>query len=124
VTAIADTGLLVALLNRRDLHHEWADHHVRAQLIRGPYVTCEAVLVETTHIVTSRSWMRSADVFNFVRAGAVDLAFRLDEHSLRISELLHTYRDRPIDLADACLIRMSEIYPNSTVVTTDSDFGV
>ena len=35
-----------------------------------------------------------------------------------------TYRDRPIDLADACLVRMSEIHPNSTVVTTDSDFHV
>ncbi|MFN2333020.1 MAG: pilus assembly protein, partial [Wenzhouxiangellaceae bacterium] len=41
-----------------------------------------------------------------------------------IAELLRRYRDRPASLADICLVRMSEIYNPSIVLTLDSDFHV
>jgi len=34
------------------------------------------------------------------------------------------YRDFPISLADACLVRMSELYNQSYVATLDADFSI
>ncbi len=94
------------------------------QLVGGPFLTCEAVLAETAYLVTRRSGRSTATTFALLGEGAVVLDFDLSEHQDHIAKLLITYRDRPIDLADACLVRMSEIYPSSTVVTTDNDFSV
>ena len=118
MNAIADTGLLVAFGNRTDRHHEWA-----VQIARGvdsPLLTCEAVLAETVfHLGDARF------VLEFVTTGLVTLNFSLAEHTMRIAELATRYRDRKPDLADLCLIRMSELYPKHPVITTDlADFRV
>ena len=34
------------------------------------------------------------------------------------------YTNVPMSLADACLVRMSELYPDSLVLTNDSDFAI
>ena len=34
------------------------------------------------------------------------------------------YRDRPISLADACIVRMAEVFARHLVFTLDSDFSV
>ncbi len=41
-----------------------------------------------------------------------------------LKHLLRRYHDVPMDLADACLVRMTELYPNSTLLTLDSDFQI
>jgi predicted nucleic acid-binding protein len=118
VKAIADTGLLVAFGNRTDLHHEWAVQ--LAHQVVEPLLTCEAVLAETAFHLGDASL-----VLDFVRTGLVQLAFTLADHTARIAELAKRYRDRAPDLADLCLIRMSELHPNHSVVTTDlTDFRV
>jgi predicted nucleic acid-binding protein len=38
--------------------------------------------------------------------------------------LMQRYESVPMSLADACLVRMSEIYPNSSILTLDSDFTI
>jgi hypothetical protein len=64
-------------------------------------------------------------VLDFVRTGLVQPVFALVEHVTRIAELARRYRDRGPDLADLCLIRMSELYPRHPVITTDlADFRV
>ena len=43
----------------------------------------------------------------------------------KLAELAHRYQDRQPDLADLCIIRMSEIHPKHVVITTDQkDFRV
>ena len=42
---IADTGFLVAFVNRRDRYFPWA--HAIAENVHEPLLTCEAVLAET-----------------------------------------------------------------------------
>ena len=116
--AIADTGFLVAFANRRDAHHEWSLSI--AERITEPLLTCEAVLAETAfHLGDSRLTLR------FIEDGLVRLAFAAVDHIPRLAELAERYADRAPDLADLCLIRLSELFPKHPVITTDvGDFRV
>jgi predicted nucleic acid-binding protein len=116
--AIADTGLLVAFGNRNDYHHAWALGIV--ERVTEPLLTCEAVLAETAFHLGS-----SALVLSFLRDGLVRPAFVVAEHISRLAELAARYADRGPDLADLCLIRLSELHPKYPVITTDlADFRV
>lgn len=116
--AIADTGFLVAFASRRDKHHKWA-LEIAGQ-VSEPLLTCEAVLAEAAF------HLGSADiVLSFVRDGLVRPAFEMAGQVPRLAELAKRYADRSPDLADLCLIRMSELYPKYPVITTDvKDFRV
>lgn len=115
---IADTGFLVAFGNRRDRHHQWAMEI--AERVTEPLLTCEAVLAETTfHLGNARL------VMGFVEEGLVQPAFSLVDHIAQIRELASRYADRSPDLADLCLVRLSELHPKYSVITTDvTDFRV
>jgi predicted nucleic acid-binding protein len=115
---IADTGFLVAFGNRRDLHHAWAV--ALAERISGPLLTCEPVLAEAAFHLQS-----AAFVLALVQTGMVSPAFSLADHLPRLAELAARYADRKPDLADLCLIRMSELHPKHPVITTDlADFKI
>ena len=116
--AIADTGFLVAFGNRKDRHHQWAVGI--AEGVTEPLLTCEAVLAETAFHLGS-----SALVLALLRDGLVRSAFVLSEHVSRLAELAARYADRKPDLADLCLIHLSELHPRRPVITTDlADFRV
>ena len=115
---IADTGLIVALLNRDDRHHKWALEIART--VSGPLLTCEAVLSEAGFQVGSIQW-----VLGLVREGFLKTAFDLSKNFEEVAALAERYQDRTPDLADLCLIRMSELYENLPVLTVDEgDFRV
>jgi uncharacterized protein len=115
---IADTGFVVAFLNRRDRHHEWADEI--GKRTSEPLLTCDAVLAETIFQVRS-----VAEVLGLVQFGFLKLAFDLRGNLSEVLDLAERYRDRGPDLADLCLIRMSELYENLPVLTIDeNDFRV
>ena len=115
---IADTGFLVAFANANDKHHGWA-----VQLATGitePLLTCEAVLAETAFHLESASVALA-----MVNDGLVALAFDCREHLVQLSRLADRYADRKADLADLCLVRMSELFPKYSVITIDrTDFRV
>lgn len=115
--AIADTGFLVAFANRRDRYFSWA--YSLAQQIQEPLPTCEAVLAETAFHLND-----SALVLEMLDKGLVRLAFDLESNRAELSQLARRYADRQPDLADLCLIRMSELLPNHSVITVDGDFRV
>jgi predicted nucleic acid-binding protein len=118
MTGIADTGFLVAFLNQSDRHHEWA--HEIGMRMSEPFLTCEAVLAETAFQVES-----AEIVLGLVQEGFLQIAFDLRRNLAEILELAHRYRDRTPDLADLCLIRMSELHENLPVLTVDEkDFRV
>ena len=111
---IADTGLLVAFANRNDVHHAWAVSLV--EQVEAPMLTCEAVLAETAFHLQN-----AAVVLAMLREGLVTLAFDCADHLPQLEGLARRYADRQPDLADLCLIRMSELFPRYSVVTTDRD---
>ena len=115
---IADTGLLVAFANRNDRHHDWAVGV--AEQIAGPLLTCEAVLAETAFHLQDTGL-----VLAMIDDGLVSLSFDCRDHLPHLAALARRYADRHPDLADLCLIRMSELYPNHSVITVDrEDFRV
>lgn len=118
MNAIADTGLLVALLRAEDRHHDWAVQ--LAERIKWPVLTCEAVLAETTF------HLRSAEpVLGMLQDKVVQVAFDCTGELDHLQGLAGRYADRQPDLADLCLIRMSELYPRHAVITVDeADFRV
>lgn len=116
--AIADTGFIVAFVHSDDMHHQWA-LDVAAR-IEPPALTCEAALAEAAH------HLRSAEVvLNLVHSGLLSPRFELVANLQQLVQLATRYADREPDLADLCLIRMSELHPGHVVVTTDKvDFQV
>ncbi len=111
---IADTGLLVGFANRRDRYHRWAVSI--AEQVDEPLLTCEAVLAETVFHLGS-----AAVVFEMLSEGLVTVAFNCAEHLPQLQALAKRYADRRPDLADLCLIRMSEMYPKLPVITVDRE---
>jgi len=118
VRGLADTGFLVAFANRTDRHHDWAVGV--AEQVTEPLLTCEAVLAEAAfHLRSARV------VLAMVQEGLVRPAFDLREHLPQVAALAQRYADRSPDLADLCLVRMSELHPRHPVITVDrEDFRV
>ena len=115
---IADTGFLVAFANLNDKHHIWATHI--ATDVTEPLLTCEAVLAETAFHLQSTSL-----VLAMVNEGLVALAFDCRQHLVQLTRLAERYSDRRPDLADLCLVRMSELFPKHSVITIDrTDFRI
>jgi predicted nucleic acid-binding protein len=118
VKGIADTGFLVAFANRNDHRHAWALGV--AEGLTEPLLTCEAVLAEAAFHLGDASV-----VLAMIREGLVALAFDCRDHLPQLEVLARRYADRQPDLADLCLIRMSELHPRHSVVTVDrEDFRV
>lgn len=116
--AIADTGFLVAFGNRGDRHHAWAMDLART--ITEPLLTCEAVLAESAFQLGSSSY-----VLSLLRDGMIQIAFDVTRNLAQLDELSIHYEDRKPDLADLCIIRMSELFPRHVVITVDvHDFRV
>ena len=109
---IADAGALIALMNQDDQHHDWAVTTL-AQLPR-PWLVCEAVLAEAA-AVTGQPLALAREL----AAGELELAFDLERQIAPLVKLLERYADRGMNLADACVVRMSELYPRHTVITVD-----
>ena len=116
---LVDAGFLVALLSRRDVHHAWAV--MQAPRHAPPWRTCEAVLSEAFHLLGARG---APGLGALLRRRALLAAFDLDNDVESVLKLLNKYANIPMSLADACLVRMTEMLPDPIVLTTDSDFRI
>lgn len=114
---IADTGFVVAAADRDDRYHGWAVNI--AHSVKQPLLTCEAVLAEAAFHLRS-----SAYVLSLVEDGLLQPAFDCWKNLSQLKDLARRYADRNPDLADLCLIRMSELHPHHPVITVDEDFRV
>ena len=114
---IADTGFLVAFINRGDKYHGWA---VRlADQFTEPFLTCESVLSETAFHTDPQY------VFELLNLGLIALSFDCKDHLTQLETLAENFADQEPDFADLCLIRMSELFPKHPVITIDrEDFRV
>ena len=119
---ILDTGPLIAFLNSRDEHHDWA----RQQWARvePPFLTCEAVVAEACFLAGRLASGAQEAVVTLVERGVLDLSFRLAAETGVVARMMKKYHDLPMSLADACLVRISEQNPGSVVLTLDGDFRI
>ena len=118
-SVLVDAGFLVALLSRRDANHQWAAG--QAARFPPPWKTCDAALSEAFHLLGGRGMPALTAL---LRRRAVVCAFDLDQEVEETLKLMQKYADLPMSLADACLVRMSEVLPDPIVLTTDLDFRV
>lgn len=118
---IVDTGPLVALLNGKDTHHAWVVQQLRE--IQPPMLTCEAVLAEASYLTRQAVGARAA-LIEMLAEGFLNIGIAVaDQHSALLA-MIRRYADVPMSLADACLVRLCEMHPQSPVLTLDSDFTV
>ena len=118
--AIVDTGPLVAFFDRGERHHHWVAE--RVEELEPPLLVCEPVLTEAIYLLAQ--YPRAQDVlFELLQNGALSIAFRIEEHVAALLKLSQKYRDTPMSLADACVVRMAEIHERHAVLTLDADFS-
>lgn len=113
---LLDTGPLVALCNARDHFHDWACEQFK--LLKPPFLTCEPVLAEACFLLGKNQNV----ILEMAQAGLFKTNFSLLKELPAIRRLIKKYSDVPMSLADACLVRMSELHKNSRVLTLDRDF--
>lgn len=118
---ILDTGFLVAFLRERDQFHAWAVAVLKAN--DGKLMTCEAVLAETCHLLRDRQDARKR-LLAAIEREAITLPFVLSAEAAATGKLMDRYRNVPMSLADACLVRMAEVHKDGVVVTVDDDFKI
>jgi predicted nucleic acid-binding protein len=116
---IVDTGPLVAFFNEADSYHDWATEQF-ARLV-PPLLTCEAVIGEACFLLARGSIDPNGPLHALAR-GALRLDFSLGTEIEPVRRLMNRYKDAGVSLADACLVRMSEIHPRCEILTIDRDF--
>ena len=119
--AIVDTGPLVAFFDKSERYHVWATK--RIEELEAPLLVCEPVLAETMYLLSS--FPMTQDVLcGLLQNGALKIAFQLEQHIAAVRGLIRKYRNVPMSLADACVVRMAEIHQHNTILTLDADFLV
>ena len=118
---IIDTGVIVAYLSKSDKFHQWAK--VELSKINPPLLTCEAVVVESCFLLKSTYGVVDL-IFSLLRTKQITIPFSLTNEMAEVEVLMKRYENVPMSLADACLVRMSELIPGSVILTLDSDFRI
>ena len=116
---VIDTGPVVALLNRRDRQHAWVRDVLDA--VEPPIFTCEAVISEACFLLGRIRGGQDA-VFALLSKDVLKIEFRMREEIDAVRGLMRKFENVPMSLADACLVRMTELDPQSVVLTLESDF--
>ena len=118
---LLDTGVIVALLDRSERLHEACADAVRE--LEAPLITCEAVIAESCYLLRKLAGAAEAVIEN-VAAGIFQIPSQLSQEAAGVKQILRKYRDRQIDLADACLIRLADEFGTADILTLDRDFAV
>lgn len=116
---LLDTGPLVAFLAAKSEHSIW----VQEQWKRAapPMLTCEPVLTEAAFILKREGGDPDA-IFELLDRDVIRIGLQLKDELADLRALMRRYRDRPMSLADACMVRLSERHRSAKVFTLDSDF--
>ena len=118
---LLDTGAIVGLLDRSERYHEACVEALGG--ISGALVTCEAVITESCYLLRNLKGAPGAVLEN-VATGVFQIPIPLSRAAREIQRILLKYRDREIDLADACLIHLATELKTGDILTLDRDFDV
>ena len=113
---LVDAGPLVALLDRGDPRHQ--DCVAALSTLRAPLVTVWPALTEAMYLL-GESWPAQKALWSRVETAALLLATLDEGDAPRMRELMEKYRDQPMDLADAALVRVAEREGLTDIFTLD-----
>jgi uncharacterized protein len=118
-SGLIDTGAILALLHQDD---RWHDRCIQTfSRLSVPLATSIAVLTEVFHLVRRGGPHRVATAWEFLRSGAVSVLPIGDDDLPALDDLMRKYADRPMDFADATLVRLAEREALTTIFTVDHD---
>src|SRR5258706_6778452 len=106
IKVLLDAGPLVAYVSQTDQHHRWAV--AMWDTLYEPLWTCEAVLSEAIFLLQSDG-LSLEPLLGFMERGIVKLDFDVATQRAAVWRPLRKYADQPMSLADAWLVRMSEL---------------
>jgi uncharacterized protein len=116
---LLETGPLLGFLGLGLRYHDWVISQWKQLPL--PLLSCEPVLTEAAFLLKREG--RDPDaVFELMELGVVRIGLHLQDEWEKIRALMRRYSDRPMSLADACLVDMSELHPGARIITFDSDF--
>jgi predicted nucleic acid-binding protein len=118
---LLDAGPLVALLDAGDRDHEWSRKALGK--LRPPLIMCEAALSEALFLLRADRHA-PGKIAKLFQRGLIATVPILDTDAAAVLDLMSTYSNVPMSLADACLVRISEQISSAVVVTLDSDFTI
>lgn len=118
---LADATAIVGVLSSRDQHSVQASAWFKS--LDKPLYTCEAVITEVLFLVKQDSEGRQR-ALGFLEDGILRIGFDLADELEAVRYLMKKYDSVPMSLADACLVRMSEMRGNSEILTFDQDFRI
>ena len=119
--ALLDTGPLVSFLALGLRYHLWVVEQWKR--LQPPLLTCEPVLTEAAFLLRREGHEADA-IFALLERGVIRVALSVQDEQADLRALMRRYRNRPMSLADACLVRLSEIHTAGEVFTLDSDFRI
>ena len=114
---LLDTGPLVAFFDRSDADHEWAKEQWTQAPV--PMLTCEPVLAEAVYLLREHAGMPGEKVLALFERKVISAPFSLEANASPVAHLLEKYNAQWMQLADACLARMSELKRDCRVFTLD-----
>lgn len=118
---LVDTGVIVAWLDRSEHFHERCVTALGN--VKRPLATCEAVITESCYLLRDLPGAAEAVIEN-VEKGVLVVPFQLSTSAGPVRQILRKYRDRQVDLADACLIHMAAELDSGEILTLDRDFEI
>jgi predicted nucleic acid-binding protein len=113
---LVDAGPLVALIDRADPEHDACVDALKT--LRDPLITVWPALTEAMCLLRE-SWQAQKALWSRLETDALDLAPLDESDAPRMRELMEKYRDVPMDLADAALVRVAERDTLTQVFTLD-----
>lgn len=118
---LVDTGVLVALIDPDTREHKWAQDW--AKRLPQPFQTSEPVLTEAAFLL-ARDGFDADELFALAEAGVVRVGLRFEDERVALRELMARYRNVPMSLADATLVRLAELNDQAKIFTLDTDFRI
>lgn len=116
---LLDSGVIVGLLDRSELHHSRCVAALEG--LEGPLVTCEAVIAESCYLLRELPGAAETILEN-VERGIFQIPFQLSRSANLVRNVMRKYRDLPVDFADACLVQLADELNTGDILTLDRDF--
>jgi len=118
---LLDTGVIVALLDRTERNHAACVKAIAEAA--APLVTCEPVIAESCYLLRRQAGAAEAILEN-VRTAVFQIPLQLSQAAASLQRLFRKYRDREMDLADACLVHLAGELETGDILTLDRDFEI
>ena len=115
--AIADTGFIVAIWSKTPARRQWAREWLGQATL--PLMTSAANLQEAGWLLNNHAYP-----IQMVLDGDLEINLDTQEEANALHGLMSKYADR-MDMADASIVRLSELHPRAKVLTVDkTDFKI